>query len=263
MIPAVLTIAGSDPSGGAGIQADLKTFHRLGVYGQSAITLITAQNTTGVTVVHLLPVELVLQQIDAVLSDIGAAAVKTGALGSPEMIHAVAQRLRAEPMPLVVDPVLISKHGHALAGPDAVAALRDQLMPLATVIMPNWFEAAALSGLPVRSADEAAIAARWLLAHGARSVLMKGAGAGDEKGSQVSADDILFTSTGATVLPGLRIETRNLHGTGCTYAAAVTAHLALGRPLVEAAFHAKAFIAHAIVTAPGLGRGYGPVNHWA
>ena len=259
MIPAVLTIAGSDPSGGAGIQADLKTFHRLGVYGQSAITLITAQNTTGVTAVHLLPVALVVQQIDAVLSDIGAAAVKTGALGSPEMIHAVAQRLRAESMPLVVDPVLISKHGHALAGPDAVAALRDHLMPLATVIMPNWYEAAALSGLPVSSSDEAAIAARWLLAHGARAVLMKGAG----DGSQVSADDTLFTTTGDTVLPGLRIETRNLHGTGCTYAAAVTAHLAQGMPLAEAALHAKAFIAHAIVTAPGLGSGYGPVNHWA
>ena len=259
----MLTIAGSDPSGGAGIQADLKTFHRLGVYGQSAITLITAQNTTGVTAVHLLPVELVVQQIDAVLSDIGAAAVKTGALGSPDMIQAVAQRLRAEPVPLVVDPVLISKHGHALAGSDAVAALRDHLMPLATMIMPNWHEAAALSGMPVRTADEARAAARWLMQHGARAVLMKGAGVGDEKSSPVSADDILFTMTGDTVLPGLRIETRNLHGTGCTYAAAVTAHLAQGRPLVEAALHAKAFIAHAIVTAPGLGSGFGPVNHWA
>lgn len=253
---AALTIAGSDCSGGAGIQADLKTWHRLGIYGQSVITLITAQNTTGVTAVQVLPVDLILQQIEAVLSDIGAAAVKTGALGSPEVIRAVAARLQAEGLPLVVDPVLVSKHGHALADADAVAALRDTLMPLATVITPNWHEAAALSGLPVSNADEAQRAARWLLDHGARAVLLKGAGA-------ESADDILYTPSGDTLLPGLRVATRNLHGTGCTYAAALTAHLAGGLPLAMAAMHAKAFIAHAIVTAPGFGRGFGPVNHWA
>lgn len=255
MIPSALTIAGSDSSGGAGIQADLKTFHRLGVYGQSVVTLITAQNTTGVTAVHLLPVSLIEQQLDAVFSDIGAAAVKTGALGSPELIHAVAARLRVSTVPLVVDPVLISKHGHALAGPDAVAALRAALLPLATVITPNWHEAAALSGLPVTSADEARTAARILIERGVRAVLMKGAGD--------SADDLLVTADGEQVLAGLRIATRNLHGTGCTYAAAVTAYLAQGFPLADAAVRAKAFIAHAIVTAPGLGRGYGPVNHWA
>ena len=253
---AVLTIAGSDCSGGAGIQADLKTWQRLGVYGQSVITLITAQNTTGVSAVHLLPVELILQQIEAVLGDIGAAAVKTGALGSAEGIAAVAARLRHADLPTVVDPVLISKHGHALAGAEAVAALRDQLMPVATVITPNWHEAAALSGLPVGNADEARRAARWLLDHGARAVLLKGA-------ASESADDMLYTPTGDTLLPGLRVATRNLHGTGCTYAAALTAHLARGLPLATAALHAKAFIAHAIITAPGLGRGFGPVNHWA
>ncbi len=265
MMPAVLTvtaltIAGSDCSGGAGIQADLKTWHRLGVYGQSVITLITAQNTTGVSAVQVLPVELILQQIEAVLSDIGAAAVKTGALGSPQVIRAVATRLQSEGKPLVVDPVLISKHGHVLASADAVAALRDALMPLATVITPNWHEAAALSGLPVSNTDEAQRAARWLLQHGAKAVLLKGAGAGMQ--GQESADDILFTPTGDTLLPGLRLATRNLHGTGCTYAAALTAHLAQGLPLTTAALHAKAFIAHAIVTAPGLGKGFGPVNHW-
>ena len=249
-----LTIAGSDPSGGAGIQADLKTFHRLGVYGQSVVTLITAQNTRGVSAVHLLPRELVLQQLDAVLSDIGAQAVKTGALGSPELIEAVAARLQDTGIPLVVDPVLISKHGHRLAGPEAISALR-LLLPLAAVVMPNWYEAAALSGRTVDSPATAHDAAQVLIDQGAQAVLMKGGGD--------SADDLLVTPDGETVLPGLRIATRNLHGTGCTYAAAVTAHLARGLPLATAALQAKAFIAHAIVTAPGLGGGYGPVNHWA
>jgi hydroxymethylpyrimidine/phosphomethylpyrimidine kinase len=254
-----LTIAGSDSSGGAGIQADLKTFHRLGVYGQSAVTLITAQNTRGVTAVHLLPVELVLAQIDAVLSDIGAKAVKTGALGSPALIEAVADRLRDVRIPLVVDPVLISKHGHALAGPEAVAAL-NALLPLATVVMPNWHEAAALSGRPVASVAQARDAAHALVDGGVRAVLMKGGGLFSQ---EQGADDLLVTPQGEVVLPGLRVPTRNVHGTGCTYSAALTANLAKGQPLAEAALHAKAFIAHAIVTAPGLGEGYGPVNHWA
>ncbi len=262
-----LTIAGSDSSGGAGIQADLKTFHRLGVYGQSAVTLITAQNTTGVMAVHVLPVRLVEQQIDAVLSDIGAAAIKTGALGSAALIHAVAQRLKACPeIPLVADPVLISKHGHLLvdvdAKPEAIIALRDHLMPMATVITPNWFEAAALSCLPVTTPDQALTAARWLLAHGARAVLLKGGGE-SHFGSSDAAHDILVEPAGDTVLPGIRVATTHLHGSGCTFAAAITAYLALGQSLAEAALGAKAFIAQAIATAPGLGRGRGPVNHWA
>ncbi len=256
MMPAVLTIAGSDPSGGAGLQADLKTFHRLGVYGQSAVTLITAQNTRGVTAVHLLPPELVVQQIDAVLSDIGAAAIKTGALGSPELIRVVTERLRGSGIPLVVDPVLISKHGHPLAGPESAAALHD-LLTLATVIMPNRHEVGLLSGRPVDTAEQAHDAALSLIERGVAAVLLKGSGEG--------ADDLLLTRDGETVLPGLTIVTRHLHGTGCTYAAALTAHLARGLTLPMAARHAKAFIAHAIVTAPGLGSptGYGPVNHWA
>ena len=169
-------------------------------------------------------------------------------------------------IPLVVDPVLISKHGHLLvdedAEPGAIVALRDQLMPLATVITPNWFEAAALSCLPVTTPAQALTAARWLLAHGARAVLLKGGGESDA-GSSATAHDILVEPIGDTVLPGMRVATSNLHGSGCTFAAAITAYLARGQPLAEAASRAKAFIAQAIATAPGLGRGRGPVNHWA
>jgi len=254
MTRTALTIAGSDPSGGAGIQADLKTFARFGVYGQSAVTLITAQNTRGVTAVELLPRELVLAQIDACLDDIGAHAIKTGALGSVTLIEAVAARLSRIPdIPLVLDPVLISKHGHRLAAPEAAHALVKHLLPRATVITPNRHEAAALAGRPVEGAD----AARALLDLGARAVLLKGIGDG--------ADDLLVTAADEIPLPGIRHATRNLHGTGCTYAAAVTAHLALGHPLAEAARHAKAYIAHAILTAPILGdpAGCGPVNHGA
>ena len=254
MTRTALTIAGSDPSGGAGIQADLKTFQRFGVYGQSVVTLITAQNTRGVTAVELLPRELVLAQLDACLDDIGAHAIKTGALGSVTLIEAVAARLRRTPdIPLVLDPVLISKHGHPLAAPEAAHALVKHLLPRATVITPNRHEAAALAGRPVEGAD----AARALLDLGARAVLLKGIGDG--------ADDLLVTATEEILLPGIRHHTRNLHGTGCTYAAAVTAHLALGHPLPEAARHAKAYIAHAILTAPTLGdpAGCGPVNHTA
>ena len=254
MTRTALTIAGSDPSGGAGIQADLKTFLRFGVYGQSVVTLITAQNTRGVTAVELLPRELVLAQLDACLDDIGAHAIKTGALGSVTLIVAVAARLHRTPdIPLVLDPVLISKHGHPLAAPEAAHALVKHLLPRATVITPNRHEAAALAGRPVEGAD----AARALLDLGARAVLLKGIGDG--------ADDLLVTAVEEILLPGIRHRTRNLHGTGCTYAAAVTAHLALGHPLSEAARHAKAYIAHAILTAPPLGdpAGCGPVNHTA
>ena len=226
------------------------------MYGQSAVTLITAQNTCGVTAVHLLPPELVIQQIDAVLTDIGARAIKTGALGSPELIRAVTERLRGSRIPLVVDPVLISKHGHALASPAAAVALQELLL-LATVIMPNRHEIALLAGRPADTTEQAHDAAQSLIDRGVAAVLLKGAGEG--------ADDVLITRTDEIVLPGLTIVTRHLHGTGCTYAAALTAHLARGLSLPAAARYAKAFIAHAIVTAPGLGSpsGYGPVNHWA
>jgi hydroxymethylpyrimidine/phosphomethylpyrimidine kinase len=257
-----LTIAGSDPSGGAGIQADLKTFHRFGVYGQSVLTLITAQNTVGVSAVHLLPVDLVQVQIRAVFADIGADAVKTGALGSPELIQAAAECLAAfcasQPdLPLVVDPVLVSKHGQSLAGPDSAQALRRHLLPLATVITPNWFEVAALSGRTVTDVTSARAAGLSLIQDGAKAVLVKGGGH--------LATDLLLTRNGDEIeLPGLRVVTRATHGTGCTFSAALTAKLAVGMDLPTAALHAKAFIAHAIITAPVLGQGpCTPVNHWA
>ena len=259
MTPISLTIAGSDPSGGAGIQADLKTFHRFGCYGTSVLTLITAQNTRGVTRVELLAEDLVLAQLDAVWSDLPPVALKTGAIGSAALITAVAGFLatRRGP-PLVLDPVMISKHGHHLLPDDAVNALVGRLLPLAAVITPNWHEAAALTGLAVSDAATARSAALELCRRGARAVLMKGGA-----GADGLAADLLLDDAGELELPALRLATRATHGTGCTFAAALTANLALGHDLREAAVRAKAFIHHAIATAPGLGGGLGPVNHWA
>lgn len=259
MTPIALTIAGSDPSGGAGLQADLKTFHRFGCYGTSVVTLVTAQNTRGVVRVDLLPEEAVLAQLDAVWSDLPPAALKTGAIGSAPLIAAVAGFLAARPgPPLILDPVMISKHGHRLLPDDAVQALTGRLLPLAAVVTPNWHEAAALAGLPVADVAGARRAAQALRARGARAVLVKG-GAGADG---LSAD-LLLDADGELELPALRLASRATHGTGCTFAAALTAHLALGLPLREAALRAKAFIHHAIASAPGLGGGLGPVNHWA
>lgn len=257
--PIALTIAGSDPSGGAGLQADLKTFHRFGVYGTSVVTLVTAQNTRGVTRVDLLTADSVAAQLTAVLDDLPPVAAKTGAIGSAALIAVVAEVLRSRPcFPLVVDPVMISKHGHRLIEDDAVAALTTLLLPLATVVTPNWHEAAALSGLPVRDATSARAAALALVQRGAQAVLIKG-GAGVDG---LSAD-LLVTASEELELPALRLATTATHGTGCTFAAALTANLALGHRLADAALRAKAFVHHAIATAPGLGGGCGPVNHWA
>lgn len=259
MTPIALTIAGSDPSGGAGLQADLKTFHRFGCYGTSVVTLVTAQNTRGVARVELLAEDLVLAQLDAVWSDLPPAALKTGAIGSAALIAAVAGFLAARRgPPLVLDPVMISKHGHRLLPDDAVQAMTGRLLPLAAVVTPNWHEAAALSGLPVADVAGARRAAHELRARGARAVLVKG-GAGADG---LSAD-LLLDGDGELELPALRLASRATHGTGCTFAAALTAHLALGCGLRDAALRAKAFIHHAIASAPGLGGGLGPVNHWA
>ncbi len=258
--PIVLTIAGSDPSGGAGLQADLKTFHRFGVFGTSVVTLITAQNTRGVTRVDLLDGEAVSAQLQAVFSDVPPAAVKTGAIGSAAVIERVAAYLEQHlnGAHLVVDPVMISKHGHHLLPPDAVTALVTRLLPLATVVTPNWHEAAALSGLPVTDLTSARAAAHVLLKSGVRAVLITG-GAGDSP----LAADLLVTADHTDELPALRLATRSTHGTGCTFAAAVTAHLALGFDVSEATRRAKAYVHHAIDTAPEIGGGIGPVNHWA
>ncbi len=258
MTPVALTIAGSDPSGGAGIQADLKTFHQFGVYGEAVITLITVQNTVRVSRVEVLDPELVTQQIAAVIEDIPPGAAKTGALGSAPMVETVARAAERFPFPLIVDPVMISKHGLPLLDEPAVNVIRNLLVPRAALLTPNIPEAEALTREPIRSIQEMRRAAERLLAMGARAVLIKG-GHLDAR----DATDVLFDGVALHEFPGERIVTPHTHGTGCTYSAAITAGLASGLRLVEAVAQAKRYIDKAIRTNPGLGRGSGPVNHQA
>jgi hydroxymethylpyrimidine/phosphomethylpyrimidine kinase len=254
-----LTIAGSDSGGGAGIQADLKTFHHFGVYGTSALTLITAQNTLGVREVHLLRPELVAKQIEVVAGDFEVSAAKTGALGSQELIEAVAASVAEHAIPsLVVDPVMISKHGDSLLAKGAVDALQRRLLPRAALVTPNLHEAAKLLGRPVESEDQMRDAARAVRDLGAAAVLVKG---GQLPGEE--AVDLFYDGTEFVRLAAPRIDTPHTHGTGCTYSAAITALLARGETLVDAVRQAKDFISRAIASAPGLGHGHGPVNHWA
>jgi hydroxymethylpyrimidine/phosphomethylpyrimidine kinase len=257
MPPIALTIAGSDPSGGAGIQADLKTFHQFGVYGEAVVTLLTVQNSVRVSRVEVLAPDFVLQQLAAVLEDIPPGAAKTGALGSAEMVEALAGAAAGFGFPLVVDPVTISKHGHPLLSDDAMRILREQLMPLAALVTPNVPEAEALSGVAIRSRDDMRRAAARLHDMGARAVLIKG---GHREGD---ATDLLSDASGIREFPAPRLDTRHTHGTGCTYSAAITAGLALGLGLGDAVAKAKRFIHEAIRTAPQLGCGSGPVNHHA
>jgi hydroxymethylpyrimidine/phosphomethylpyrimidine kinase len=257
MIPAALTIAGSDPSGGAGIQADLKTFHQFGVYGEAVITLLTVQNTVRVDRVEVMAIDLILAQIAAVVEDIPPAAAKTGALGSADVVRAVAEAAAGFRFPLVVDPVMVSKHGLPLLPPEAVAALRSDLLPRAALVTPNVPEAEALTGSPVRSREDMRRAARAIYHLGAKAVLVKG---GHIEGA---ATDILFDGGRFHEFPAERVDTPHTHGTGCTFSAAVTAGLAKGEGLVAAVARAKAFIDLAIRTNPGLGHGCGPVNHHA
>jgi hydroxymethylpyrimidine/phosphomethylpyrimidine kinase len=255
MPPVALSIAGSDPSGGAGIQADLKTFHQFGVYGEAVITLLTVQNTTELKHVEILPAGLVFQQIDALLRDIPPQAVKTGALGSAEIVEAVARALRGTDCPLVVDPVTISKHGAALLQESAVEALRSLLLPRAALFTPNIPEAAGFSGVGIESLDDVRRAAGRLHEMGAQAVLIKG---GHLTGDAI---DLLSDGSGFREFRAPRIVTSHTHGVGCTYSAAIAAGLALGRPLADAVAGAKRYIQEAIRTAPGLGCGSGPVNH--
>jgi hydroxymethylpyrimidine/phosphomethylpyrimidine kinase len=255
--PRALTIAGSDSGGGAGIQADLKTFSAFGVYGASAITAITAQNTVGVRAVHEVPADIVAAQIDAVLDDIGADAAKTGMLSSASIIEAVADRLRAHSFtPLVVDPVMVAKSGDALLRPEAVRALVELLLPMATVVTPNAPEATVLSGVEVRDAASAREAARRIHALGAALVIVKGGHLGGER-----SDDLLFDGQSFEILSGRRIDTPHTHGTGCTFSAAIAACLARGLEPPAAAREARAFLQGAIEHAEPLGTGRGPVNH--
>ena len=257
MRPIALTIAGSDPSGGAGIQADLKTFHQLGVYGASAITLITVQNTVSVSRVEPLDPKLVVGQIRAVLDDLPVRAAKTGALGTAQIIQAAIEALAGTTFPLVVDPVMISKHGAPLMEPQACAVLRDRLLPRAAVVTPNLPEAAELAQMPVRTPADMRLAAVRIAALGPQAVLIKG---GHLDGAAL---DILYSTGVFTDFESPRVVTTHTHGTGCTYSAAITAYLALGATMQDAVRAAKRFITEAIQTAPGIGSGCGPVNHWA
>lgn len=253
-----LSIAGSDPSGGAGIQADLKTFQRFGVYGEAVVTLLTVQNTRGVSRIELVEPDLVSDQIASLLDDIPPAAIKTGALGSACIIEAVAAVLAAvRNLPLVIDPVMLSKNGAKLLDDPGVDALRRHLLPFAYLMTPNLLEAEGLTGRKVRTIDQMADAARALADNGARSVLIKG---GHLDGDAV---DLLLTNGTIELYPSPRIPTRHTHGTGCVHSAAITAGLADGLPLVEAVRRAKHFVSAAIANHPGFGKGSGPVDFWA
>lgn len=254
--PVALTIAGSDPSGGAGLQADLKTFHQLGVYGEAVVTLVTVQNTRSLDRIEVLPADLVAAQLHAAIGDIPPHAAKTGALGSRAVLDAIAQSARDFAFPLVVDPVMFPKNGVALADEEARRAFAS-LLPHAFLLTPNLEEASILTGIEVRDLESMRTAAQRLVEAGAQNVLIKGGHLGGD------AIDILMTSSGEVHEFGApRIDTPHTHGTGCTYSAAITAGLAKGQALIGAIGSAKAFVTAAIRENPGLGSGAGPLNHF-
>jgi hydroxymethylpyrimidine/phosphomethylpyrimidine kinase len=254
----VLTIAGSDSGGGAGIQADLKTFAALGVYGTSAITAVTAQNTMGVTAISVLSSDMVTAQMEAVAADFTIDATKTGMLATAAVVEAVAAAIEELELPLVVvDPVMLAKSGDRLLDEDGVRALRAELLPRALVVTPNLPEAAILSRMPVGSPAETREAARRIRALGPSAVLVKGGhGEGDE------VVDLLFDGEQFVELRTPRLRSRHTHGTGCTFASALAACLALGVPLAEAAARAQQYVAGAIAGGLALGRGQGPLDHF-
>ena len=255
----VLIIAGSDSGGGAGIQADIKTVAAFGGYAMTAVTALTAQNTRGVHGVLPVPAPFVAQQIAAVLDDLGADAIKTGMLGDASVVAVVAAMLAAHPeLPAVVDPVMVGKGGARLLAEDAVALLRQHVLPLATVLTPNLPEASALLGRPVEDLADMRAAAVALLALGPRAVLLKG---GHLAGGLLT--DLLATADGVEAFTAPRIETRHTHGTGCTLAAALAAGLAKGVGLRDAVQRARAYVLAALEAAPGFGAGHGPLGHWA
>lgn len=254
--PRLLTIAGSDSGGGAGIQADLKTFAAFGGYGMSALTGITAQNTREVRAVVILPPAMVSAQIAAVAEDIGVDAAKTGMLGSAAIVRAVARAIRAHAIrPLVVDPVMVAKSGDRLLAPDAIESLKRRLLPLATLVTPNMAEAAVLAGSPVRNERDMARAGYRIAVASGAAVLVKG---GHLRGAPV---DVLIGPGGLARFIGRRLPRRSTHGTGCTLAAAIVALLALGRPLEDAIAEAKSYLEGAMQAAPRLGGGASPPDH--
>ncbi|MGN7166691.1 bifunctional hydroxymethylpyrimidine kinase/phosphomethylpyrimidine kinase [Paenibacillus cellulositrophicus] len=259
-IPKALTVAGSDSGGGAGIQADIKTFQELGVFGMSAITAITVQNTLGVQGVYPLPAAAAAEQMNAVGTDLGVDAVKTGMLFSADIIEAVAGRIAAFGWRnVVVDPVMVAKGGARLLQQDAVDALKNKLLPLAAVVTPNIPEAEVLAGMAIRSMEERCEAAYRIAAYGPAMVVIKG---GHDESSD-KAVDLTFDGESFSTLEGSRIDTRHTHGTGCTFSAAIAAELAKGNPVNEAVRTAREFIQAAIENSLGIGGGSGPTNHWA
>ncbi len=254
-----MTIAGSDSGGGAGIQADLKTFHQFGVFGTSVITAVTAQNTKSVTAVHAVPVGMVRDQIAAVADDLPPHACKTGMLASAELVETVAVCLRARAFPnYVLDPVMIATSGDRLLAEDAERSVTEYLMPLATVVTPNAPEAAVMAGRPVSDQSAMAEAGRALVDRGARAALIKGGHL-----DYPTVIDLLVTEDDVHRFEHPRVQTSSTHGTGCTLSAAIAASLALGQELVTAVEHALDFVHQAIATAPDLGQGHGPLNHLA
>ena len=259
--PIALTIAGSDSSGGAGIQADLKTFAAFGVYGASVITALTAQNTQGVSGIHAVPAEFVTAQIDAVFSDLAVGAAKIGMVAQPAVIDAIVAGLeRWAPKHVVLDPVMVATSGDRLLAAGAVEALRSKLIPRASVITPNLLEAAALLDAPV-AANEAAVESqgRRLLAMGCPAVLIKGG-----HGQGAESIDYLFDANGTIALPAPRVATKNTHGTGCSLSSAIAAGLAKGERLEAAVRNAKAWVSAAIASADrfSVGHGHGPIHHF-
>lgn len=255
--PIALTIAGSDSGGGAGIQADLKTFHRLGVFGTSVVTAVTAQNTLGVRSIHAIPLDSVRDQIDAVADDLRPGAIKTGMLATAALVHTVVDALQYHDLgPLVVDPVMVSTSGARLLDESGEGAVRTHLVPRAALVTPNLHEAGILLGHPVTDVDQMARAARDLVDMGAGAALVKG---GHLEGDVV---DVLWDGERERRWVRPRIETRHTHGTGCTLSAAITAGFARHDDLVPAVQRAIRFVAAAIASAPGLGAGHGPLNHF-
>ena len=253
----LLTIAGSDSSGGAGIQADLKTFAAHGTFGMSVITAVTAQNTCGVTQVQNIDCDIVKAQIEAVFDDIRVDAVKIGMVSQPEIIEAIASCLRKyKPQIIVVDPVMISKSGYPLLAPEACATLIRELLPLATLLTPNLPEAEAITGMKVMAKGEMRPVAEKIIALGAKAVLVKGGHLSD------TADDLLFDGEQETWFPGKRIATKNTHGTGCTLSSSLAANLAKGLSLKEAVAASKAYVTEAIEHSLAIGSGCGPTHHF-
>ncbi len=256
-LPIVLTIAGSDSGGGAGIQADLKTFHAFGTFGTTVVTAITAQNTTGVSAVHPVPLEVVRAQIDALVEDLPPVAVKSGMLATAPLVALVAESMRTLDLPdYVLDPVMVAGSGDRLLERDAEASVARELVPVATLVTPNLHEAEILVGRSVATIEEMGEAARALVEMGAKAALVKG---GHGKGDEVV--DLFWDGQKERTWKRPRIHTRNTHGTGCTLSAGIAAGLGRGWALQDAVDRALGFVAEAIRTAPALGRGQGPLNH--